>query len=590
MAVDTLLVGRNRSDTVRYLFDDVVDTVRIRNMNIDTSRHKSRLASTINDIFSYSPKKVLTQERVDDRYDGCVIDSVVIVRIPPFDENVRSRFMKWTYRAANNLHVLTRESRILKMLMLKPGDRFNVSDVTRNEVLMRGRSFIDDVRIVAEPSETEGHVVVTVYVSDNFSLGGEFFYNGHDDSEISVYENNFLGTGNTLKVTDYFNFPERRFAKYGDISHKFHNFLGTFVEITTTLGYGDRGDYFKVRNKVLRPYIKPNDWAGGFYQDFSRSMDEIVAMDSTIRVTRNIFSAWVGKSFEVASKETSVYAGMRYEHRRFIDGPFVNRWVNRYYHDNSSLLLTLGVYREHFYRGNLIYGFGRTEDIPYGFKAELLGGYSWGRYDDIPYAGARAAAGHLTRIGYIYADAQYGSYLMSEYSRYNQAVTRLDVLYFTNLLSLRRGYNMRQFLKAGVTIGSNMAIGDGQNITFDGDYRLRDISMGDIIGTTRMYVSPETVLFSPWHILGFRFSLYSYLDMGTLGFGNNPFDNEFYSAIGLGLRVRNEKLSFSAIQFRVSVMLKGGRTVSSQYFKVAQEQRLDDNRFIPGEPDFVKFE
>lgn len=301
-------------------------------------------------------------------------------------------------------------------------------------------------------------------------------------------------------------------------------------------------------------------------------------------------SAWAGASFKVAPKETSVYFSFRYEYRRFIDGPFVNRWVNRYYHDNSSMLFTVGVYREHFYRGNLIYGFGRTEDIPYGFKAELLGGYSWGRYDDIPYVGARAAAGRLTRIGYVYANAQCGTYLMNEYSRYNQMITRLDMLYFTNLLPLKRGYNLRQFLRAGVTVGSNMMIGDGQNITFDGDYRLRDMSMGDIVGTTRMYISPEAVLFSPWHILGFRFSLYSYLDSGTLGFNNNPFRNEFYSSIGLGVRVRNEKLSFSAIQFRVSVMLKGGPTVSSQYFKVSHEQRLDDNRFIPGEPDFVKFE
>ncbi len=591
---DTLRTDRQRHrierDTVPYMFDDVVDTVKIRNMNIDTSRYKSKLVKTINNIFSYSPRRVLTKEPVDKRYEGCVIDSVVIVRIPPFDEDVKSRFMKWTYRAANNLHVLTRESMIRKILMIKPGDSFNVADATRNEVLIRGQGFIDDVRIVAEPSGEAGHVVLTVYVSDNFSLGGEFEYNGHDDSELSVYENNFLGTGNTLKVTDYFNVHERRFAKYGDISHKFHNFMGTFVEITSTLGYGDRGDYFKVRNKVLRPYIKPTDWAGGLYQDFSRSMDDIVSMDSTIRVTRNIFSAWAGGSFEVAPKETNIYFSLRYEYRYFIDGPFVNRWVNRYYHNNTSMLFTVGLYREHFYRGNLIYGFGRTEDIPYGFKAELLGGYSWGRYDDIPYVGARASAGHLTHLGYMYANAQCGTYLMNQYSRYNQMITRLDLLYFTNLLSLKRGYNMRQFLRAGVTIGSNMMIGDGQNITFDGDYRLRDISMGDIVGTTRLYLSPEAVLFSPWHILGFRFSLYSFLDSGTLGFDNNPFKNEFYSAVGLGVRVRNEKLAFSAIQFRFSVMLKGGPTISSQYFKVCHEQRLDDHRFIPGEPNFIKFD
>ncbi len=594
IVADTLRPATERRhperDTVQYMFDDVVDTVKVRNINIDTSRYKSKLARTINDIFSYSPKKVLTEKRVDDRYDGYVVDSVIIVRMPPFDDNAKSRFMRWTYRAANNLHVLTRESRIRKMLMIGPGDRFDISEVTRNEVLIRGQSFIDDVSIVAEPSGIKGHVVVTVYVSDNFSLGGEFEYNGHDDSELSIYENNFLGTGNTLKVTDYFNFPERRFAKYGDISHKFHNFLGTFVEITSTLGYGDRGDYFKVHNKILRPYLKPTDWAGGVNQDFSRSMDDIVSMDSTIRVTRNIVSAWAGASFKVAPKETSVYFNMRYEYRYFIDGPFVNRWVNRYYHNNTSLLFTLGVYREHFYRGNLIYGFGRTEDIPYGFKAELLGGYSWGRYDDIPYVGARAAAGHLTHLGYIYANAQCGSYLMGEYSRYNQMITRLDMLYFTNLLPLKRGYNLRQFMRAGVTIGANMMIGDGQNITFDGDYKLRDISMGDIVGTTRMFISPETVLFSPWHILGFRFSLYSYLDSGTLGFNNNPFKNEFYSAIGLGIRVRNEKLSFSAIQLRFSVMLKGAPAMSSQYLKISHEQRLNGNRFIPGEPDFVKFD
>ena len=83
---------------------------------------------------------------------------------------------------------------------------------------------------------------------------------------------------------------------------------------------------------------------------------------------------------------------------------------------------------------------------------------------------------------------------MGEYSRYNQMITRLDMLYFTNLLPLKRGYNLRQFLRAGVTIGANMMIGDGQNMTFDGDYKLLDISFLYILISIRVRSVLITIL------------------------------------------------------------------------------------------------
>ncbi len=587
---DTLMFRRLVNLPEELHIRERVDTGRILNIKIDTIRHKSKLARKFHDIFSYTPSPTgrLTTERPDKQYEGYIIDSVIIIRIPAFDENVKNKFLRWHYRVGNNIHVLTRQERILKDILIKPGDRLNFTDISRNEVFLREQNFINDVQILAQPDNTPGHVVLTVFVRDKFSIGGEF-ESSEDDSRLSIYDNNFLGTGNTLKFTNYINFDEKRFAKAGDISYKFNNLFGSFTDLTTTLGYGDRGNYFTVHNRLAKPYIRPTDIAGGLDHNFSRDMEDIASMDSVIRTTSNIFSAWAGASIKIAPKETALFFNLRYEYRHFIEGPFVNRWVNRYYHNNKSLLVTFGIYREHFYRGNLIYGFGRTEDIAYGFKAEILGGYSWGRYDNIPYIGARLSSGHRTRLGYLTASAQWGSYL-SSLNRYNQMITRFDMLFFTHLVSLRRNYHLRQFFKFGTTIGSNMMVGHGQTITFNGNYKLRDVSTNNTTGTSRLYFSPETVIFSPWHVFGFRFSLYSFLDSGTLGYDNNPFKNKFYTAVGIGIRFRNEKLSFSALQLRLSYLVKGSPTMSSQYFRFGHEQRLNTNRFIPTEPGFIEFE
>lgn len=587
---DTLIFRRLVDTPEERYIRESVDTGRILNIKIDTLRHKSKLARKFHDIFSYTPAPAqkLTTERPDKQYEGYIIDSIIIIRIPAFDENVKNKFLRWHYRVANNVHVLTRQEKIRKDILIKPGDRLNFTDISRNEVFLREQNFVNDVQMLAQPDDTPGHVVLTVFVRDKFSIGGEF-ESDDDDSKLSIYDNNFLGTGNTLKFTNYINFNEKRFAKAGDISYRFNNLLGTFTDLTTTLGYGDRGNYFTVHNRLFKPYIKPTDIAGGLDHNFSRDMEDIASMDSVIRTTSNIFSAWAGASVKVAPKETALFFNIRYEYRYFMEGPFVNRWVNRYYHNNKSLLVTFGIYREHFYRGNLIYGFGRTEDIAYGFKAEILGGYSWGRYDNIPYIGARLSSGHRTRLGYLTANAQWGSYI-SSLNRYNQMITRFDMLFFTHLVSLRRNYHLRQFFKFGTIIGSNMMVGHGQTITFNGNYKLRDVNTNNTAGTSRLYFSPETVIFSPWHVFGFRFSLYSFLDSGTLGFDNNPFKNKFYTAVGIGIRFRNEKLSFSALQLRLSYLIKGSPTMSSQYFRFGHEQRLNDNRFIPTEPGFINFE
>lgn len=582
-------------DTIitEYSMDGFVYPSKVVNLSIDTARYKSKLVRTINHIFSTStPRRTLTDADDDDSYyEGFRIDSIIIIRMRPFNDSVKNKFVSWAYRTANKLHWLTRESKIRQSMIIKKGDKLSSTDITRNEVLIRSSNYVNDVSIVPEPvPDKDSSVVLMVFVRDNFSLGGELSYGGKENySKLSVYENNLFGMGNRLMLSCYLDPIARNRSAAGDISHTYNNIFGIFADFTTTLGYGDKGDYFIVHNDINKNFITPKDYGFGVSHDYFRDMVKVGTMDSVIRVTANLATIWAGYSFPVSKNETSVYFAARYDYHKYFDGPFVNRWVNPMYHDNSAMLFSLGIYRERFYRGNLIYGFGRTEDIPYGFRVEAVGGYTWGRYDNIPYLGAKVLTGHRTKLGYFSLTAQWGGY-MSSIDRYRQMITTGDLIYFTHLLPLRRSYYLRQFFNMGVSVGSNMRIGDGQNITFSDTHTMRDLSMNNVIGTTRLYLSPETVLFSPWSILGFRFSTFAYFDFGTLGYDTNPFRNDIYSTIGIGLRIRNEKLSFSAIQLRLSFMLKAPSEISPKYFIVSHEQRLSVPRFIATQPEMVLYQ
>ena len=105
-----------------------------------------------------------------------------------------------------------------------------------------------------------------------------------------------------------------------------------------------------------------------------------------------------------------------------------------------------------------------------------------------------------------------------------------------------------------------------------------------------MILYTEIVLFSPYHPLGFRIAFFGFADFGLIGYSPNIFKNEFYTSLGIGVRLRNERLVFNTIQIRLGIAFGKPGLVESEYFRLSNATRLEPWRSRPTRPGIVAFE
>ena len=114
----------------------------------------------------------------------------------------------------------------------------------------------------------------------------------------------------------------------------------------------------------------------------------------------------------------------------------------------------------------MIYGYGRTEDIPYGFRVELIGGRQWEeKLGPRDYWGLRGYWGNLVGNHYVEVGAAVGSFFASDYTP-QQAVVIGQLKYFTPLLRVRTSY-IRQFGTLSATMGFNRLEGEREALRYE---------------------------------------------------------------------------------------------------------------------------
>lgn len=135
--------------------------------------------------------------------------------------------------------------------------------------------------------------------------------------------------------------------------------------------------------------------------------------------------------------------------------------------------------------------------------------------------------------------------------KFSQGLLKLQLYYFSPLLNIKR-FRLRNFLSldvySTVTKDVNKSLGFGNEITGFDD---------DIKGQSILTLKYETVLFTPWYLLGFRFAPYFHSDMGIVSQYTDVFKpNDVYYSLGIGIRIRNETLAYNTLVIRLSYLPK----------------------------------
>jgi hypothetical protein len=284
---------------------------------------------------------------------------------------------------------------------------------------------------------------------------------------------------------------------------------------------------------------------------------------------------------------TRVIFGVRYTNNNVFDHPYILPDSYHYLQKYKMILGSMSFSTQKYYKTNLIYGYGRTEDIPYGGMITFTGGKEINEFKERIYAGLYAATGHSIRpLGYFYTSAGFSTFLNGQNTE--QGMLLLRTSFFSNLLYLG-AYRMRNFIMADYTRGFDR--NTDEYLVYQKDNSFLGVRNDSVRGAQRLSVNIESVLFSPGNLYGFRFSFFAFGGLGYL-FGTNEFvsQGEILSSVGLGVRIRNDNLVFNTFQIRLGYYPNLPQYSRTNYFMVSGEQLLKPDNFDPGPPTVIPYQ
>lgn len=495
----------------------------------------------------------------------------------------------WIGSTLNTLHFYTNEKIIRNNLLFQEGDEIDPQILADNERVLRRLKFIYDARIQVIPV-SEDYVDVYVITKDLFSLGFNIAFEGIEPTVIELYERNLFGTGHELHGNLFFDYKPDPFADYDTISplgleafYRVSNIRGSFIQSELRIMNGEYHKYYG--GSLTRRFVTPRTkYAGGINIALE---SRLIRTDTIGWFKGNLQDYWLGRSFLFdPEKRSRVILAARFLHNNVYEKPGISSNIYHELQDYELFLGSIAFSKQNYYETNLIYNYGRTEDIPYGSLVELTGGYEKNEFGNRFYTSLHLSTGnYLGQLGYLQSSLAIGGFVSG--GAYQQGMIQVKANYFTNLFHFRR-FNLRQFVNLDYTVGIRPYL--DEKISISNTRGIRGLSGEGLEGTHRLAINLESVAFTPIFVYGFRFAFYGFADMALIGdYDQNIFHNRLYSGLGFGVRIRNENLVFKTFQLRLAFYPNLPGVYSPSMFAISGEKLLDPNNFNFITPESLRF-
>lgn len=587
------------------------DTVQRRGVDSFLLRQKGLLGDLAKNLVADTGETSLVHQdiqrndRAFQRYRGRIIRNI---RIQPLDfgvslrDTARALDTRLT-RAANNLHRKSMDYVIKKNLFFREGEKLYPYLIADNERHLRDQEFLQDALIIVTPVRgTRDSVDVTVRTKDVFSIGGGFRMHNLTSMSIEVREDNIFGTGDRFAIRSLYDGD--RLRKFGVGSEYIaRNIAGTFIN--GYVGALNFQDAFNSGNeeetmyylRFIRPLVNQyTRWTYAFEaaRHFTSNMynsDSLYRSDWQYKYYN--YDAWgglnmsadklTGKSYEDRLRKL---IGLRFMQQRFSLQPTkFNGAYNWRYADLTALLGSFSVFRQEYYKTQFVYGFGRNEDVPEGIDISLTAGWTKKAGRERPYMGLDFQRYYFTRKEhYFNFTARIGSYL------YEKKLQDIDVLlnldHFSKLRYMGNRWKQRTFISAGIGKQINKSL--NQPLFLKNQYGLPEFDNGERPGDTRITLRTETVFFSPWNFINFRFAPFVFGNLALFTPEQARFSkSELLSSIGGGLRTRNEALIFGTLELKAYYFPRKNFLNESYRIEFNSNIRFRYNRQFIKRPEFV---
>ncbi|MBE9464616.1 hypothetical protein ACFP1I_04460 [Dyadobacter subterraneus] len=554
---DSLRNGGVNMDSVRYT------NLKIRMSKTKFSRSIYRLL--FRDVYNQGKKGEVKAIETNPftPYEGMVIRKIVIKQLDVLGESVydTTRVGKQLERfLSKNFHTNTRERIIRKsFLRFSEGDEIQASVLRDNERLLRKNGTITDARIIVVPrTDVTWMADIVVIIQDSWSW--------NISASPSKFNKFSLGLNNTnVNGTTHQQLTKIRYDASDSLQKFQFRTIYTIPYIGKTFITGQANFIYERDQKIQsivfsRSFLTTETkYAGSIeaghakLRNYKRDLDSL-DKENRYQTGYYYYDAWLGRSFKFPFKNSSlseksrlVFA-MRHNRYKYTQRPEVRADTNIIYWDRSATLISFGYSNRSYKRDVLIYGFGRTEDVPVGNLLAVTAGQENTEFGQRGYAGVQYATGHYLphSSGYLYGLVNVGSYFKNDSKQ--PGVISGQVNYISKLIPFRYSY-FRQFVTVRYTRGVNRDPVDYINISRDNG--IRGINSDRLIGTKKFTVGLETVYFSEKSLLGFRIAYYAFADFGLVTQDKfHLWNAPVYQGYGFGLRLRNENLSINTLQLR----------------------------------------
>lgn len=502
-------------------------------------------------------------------YEGRVIGDIYFRRLAVFGQTVYDTLRKpgnWVERVGNRLHTNTRENIIRRSyLLFKEGDEVAPNVLRDNERLLRNTSIFHDARILVVPRPGSRQFVdVYVITQDVWSLLPTGGVGSPTNFNVGFEQRNFRGLGHQLVSQVAYNGSDPRQKVEYQASYTVPFIGKTFVTAQAQLLY--LRDLKQGAVRLYRPFLTPDTkYAGSIELNTTQVNNRIVTRDDSVRlipVRYNYSDVWIGRSFRLFDgRETNEVKGrarliiaLRNTNYQYLARPNVTADTNQVYQDSRTTLVSVGFSRRKYVRDVLIYGFGRTEDVPVGKSISFIAGFDNAELGHRIYTGVNfARGGYIKSAGYLYNLINVGGYMRG--STIEQGVLSLESNYFSPLHNTRWG-NMRHFLNVRYTTGIGRFTNEYITLSSSGSGINTDgigINSDALRGTKRLLINYENILFSRLSLVGFRVAVVAFADLGLVSFPDRALlSGPLYQGYGLAFRLRNENLTFNSFQIRLA--------------------------------------
>jgi hypothetical protein len=234
------------------------------------------------------------------------------------------------------------------------------------------------------------------------------------------------------------------------------------------------------------------------------------------------------------------------------------------YNSRLAVLGSMTLFRQNFIKSNYIYGFGTTEDMPYGFNMALTAGWYKQLKLARPYAGLDINQYVATSSGqFIQYFFRTGGFINKGKM---QDVRLMTGGYLFSRLYLYKSWKLREFVRLSYSGLYNRVT--SEQLRIDNPYGLNSFGSDSALGKHRISLYAETFMFSRYTLFGFQMAPYVFMNFSLLTPETKKFmKSDLYTGLGGGVRTRNENLIFGTIELRLTYFPRPGERMNE--FKVS---------------------